>query len=117
MSETPSRPTERLRMSDRQVSLPLSLVTTLMGTALAGGGGSYLTGSAIAQEFREFRITMEAKLDAIQRDAARTGADHAAAINRIEREAGERERRLREIELWRAREDARAERDRGIAPR
>ena len=105
--ERPARPTERLRLQERSVTLPAAAITSLLTAALAGGGGSYLTGDRIAAEFREFRIEVRAQLDSIQRDALRLAQDHATATARLEASALERERRLRDIELWRAREEAR----------
>lgn len=109
----PTRSTERLRLQDKSVTLPMAAVTSLITAALAGGGGSYLTGDRIASEFREFRIEIRAQLDSIQRDATRLAQDHATAMLRVEREASERERRIRDLELWRAKEDAQRERSSG----
>lgn len=124
MSEpAPSRPTARIggEREARTVSVPVTALLSLAlgASGVAGGGwyGSKSTADQVAGEMREFRVEMRASLDRLQSDVQRLQQDHATAISRLERDAYERERRLREIELWRAREDARTERDRGAQPR
>lgn len=87
-----------LNFSDRQISLPISVITSLISAMGAGGIGSWVTGNTIATEFREFRVEVKSQLDQIQREASTNKADSL-----------DRERRIRAVEMWIAKEEVRRE--------
>lgn len=104
------REPERTRVTERQVGLPAAALGAIMTAALAGGGGSWVTGASVASELREFRVEMRADITALRTEVARLQSDHSAAILRLTNEALAREERLRALELWRARMEAREDR-------
>lgn len=91
------------RSAERSVSIPLAAVSALGSAVLAGGGGSYLTGSSVTGAMREGQIRMEGRLDAIRDEVRRLGDDQRAALGRLEATDRALDERLRALELESAR--------------
>lgn len=83
-------------------TLPINVVAVLLSSVLAGGGGSYLTGSSVSTEMREGMIRMEGRLDALREEVRRVAEDQRAALGRMETRAAAMEQRLGilEREVW-----------------
>lgn len=106
-SDTPQQPMQRSRIGERQVTIPVALIASMVSAMAAGGLGSGLTGSSVSAELREFRVEVRAQLGELQRELSRQAQDHHAALERLERAGADRETRLRALELWRAEEKVR----------
>lgn len=104
-AEDPStdRYSKRGDREPRQVSLPIATVGALMSAMLAGGSGSYLTGSTLTTTMREGQIRLEAQVQGLRDDVRRVADDQRAALARLEaRDAGFDER-VRVLEIDAAR--------------
>ena len=85
--------------------MPITVVASLLSAVLAGGGGSYLTGSSMATTMREGQIRLEAQVTSLRDDVRRVGDDQRAALSRLEQRDSALDERLRlvEREVWAAR--------------
>lgn len=105
--ESPTRPTTSYgkppgRGDGAATTLPINVVAVVLSSVLAGGGGSYLTGSSVSTEMREGMIRMEGRLDALREEVRRVAEDQRAALGRMETRAAAMEQRLGilEREVW-----------------
>jgi hypothetical protein len=97
------REREREPRDQRQVSMPVATVGALLSAMLAGGGGSYLTGSSITTTMREGQIRLEAQVTALRDDVRRVADDQRAALSRLEGRDQAIDERVRVLELDAAR--------------
>lgn len=93
----------------RSLSIPVATVAALLSAMLAGGSGSYLTGSSVSATMREGQIRMEGQLQALRDEVRRLGDDQRAVIVRLDAADRALDERLRSVELHQARA--------GMAPR
>lgn len=86
------------------VSIPSTMVASLLSAVLAGGGGSIATGYSVSTEMREGMIRMEGRLDALREEVRRVADDQRAALQRMETRVAALEARLGilEREVWTA---------------
>jgi hypothetical protein len=110
---------EEIKVADRESrsaaagTLPVAAVAALLSALLSGGGASYLTGSSV----REGMVRIEGQMESMREELRRQGDGHREALAQIRTDAASRDARLRDIELWRAREEARSMRDTSSPPR
>lgn len=92
--------------SDRQprtLSVPVATVAALLSAVVAGGGGSYLTGSSVSATMREGQIRMEGQLQSLRDEVRRLGDDQRAVIVRLDAADRAMDERIRAVELHMAR--------------
>lgn len=87
----------------RSLSIPVATVAALLSAVLAGGSGSYLTGSSVSATMREGQIRMEGQLQALRDEMRRIGDDTRAGFARVDAQARDQDQRLRAVELHQAR--------------
>lgn len=83
-------------------SMPITVVASLLSAVLAGGGGSYLTGSSMSTTMREGQIRLEAQVTQLREDVRRIGDDQRAALERIGKREDALDERMRAVEreVW-----------------
>lgn len=91
MSDRDDPSTDRHRKPSRQVDLTTAAALALATLAGGGGLGSAVTASNVSAELRETRATIVGRLDRIDQH-----------MGEQDKDAEDVQRRLREIELWRA---------------
>lgn len=92
---------------DRTVTLPIAAIGSLAVSIASSLGSGVMYASQTEHAAKEWQVKLEARLDAIALEVRRGNEQALAGIATLEREAAEKEGRIRALELWRAQEDVR----------